>query len=132
VDLPTRPERLLYIINNAAASNNWVVHGNYTDTGLPILCGDPHLDTRIPAFWQLQEISFQQNGTDVHLIGGSVPGVPGIMIGKSDFLAWSMTAPLNDNSDLYKEEISIDGKMYKVDGEWQKIEMKEVTIKVKG
>jgi penicillin G amidase len=117
---------------DSEASNNWVVHGNYTDTGLPILCGDPHLGTKIPAFWQLQEVSFRFNGEEMHLIGGTIPGVPGVVIGKNDFMVWSMTAPLNDNSDLFKEELSSDGKMYKVDGEWRKIETREVTIKVKG
>lgn len=68
----------------------------------------------------------------MHLIGGTIPGVPGVVIGKNDFMVWSMTAPLNDNSDLFKEELSSDGKMYKVDGEWRKIETREVTIKVKG
>jgi len=47
-------------------------------------------------------------------------------------MAWSMTAPLNDNSDLYKEKLSEDGNSYFVDGQWRKIEKKEITIKVKG
>jgi acyl-homoserine lactone acylase PvdQ len=43
--------------------------------------------------------------------------VPGIIIGKNDRSAWSMTAPKNDNSDLYKEKLSRDGKTYIVDGQ---------------
>lgn len=48
-----KADESLYTLNDSAASNNWVVHGNYTTTGKPILCGDPHLGTKIPAFWQL-------------------------------------------------------------------------------
>ena len=94
------------LITDSEASNNWVVHGNYTTTGKPIICGDPHLGTKIPAFWQLMEISYMENGVKHHMIGGTVPGTPGLIIGKNDHLAWTMTAPLNDNSDLYKEKLS--------------------------
>jgi len=131
VPLEKSPEDY-YIISDTAASNNWVVHGNYTTTGLPILCGDPHLGTKIPAFWQLMEVAFTENGELYNLIGGSVPGVPGIVIGKNNHMAWSMTAPLNDNSDLYKEKLSKDGNSYFVDGEWRKIDKREILIKVKG
>lgn len=65
-------------------------------------------------------------GQEVHLIGGSYPGTPGVVLGKSDYLSWSMTAPLNDNSDIYKEKLSADGKSYFVDGEWRKLTLKTV------
>ena len=130
-NLEKAPEEY-YVISDTAASNNWVVHGNFTSTGKPILCGDPHLGTKIPAFWQLMELQFEQDGEVIDMIGGSVPGVPGIVIGKNNYLTWSMTAPLNDNSDLYKEKLSENGDSYFVDGEWRKIEKREITIKVKG
>ena len=114
MDLDKTPDEF-HIITNTAASNNWVVHGNFTTTGKPILCGDPHLDTKIPAFWQLMEVSFMEDGEMVNMIGGSVPGVPGIIIGKNNHMAWSITAPLNDNSDLFKEKLSKDGNSYFVD-----------------
>lgn len=131
MDLDKTPDEF-HIITNTAASNNWVVHGNFTTTGKPILCGDPHLDTKIPAFWQLMEVSFMEDGEMVNMIGGSVPGVPGIIIGKNNHMAWSITAPLNDNSDLFKEKLSKDGNSYFVDSEWKKIEKREILIKVKG
>lgn len=53
-----KTDEALYTLNDSSASNNWVVHGNFTTTGNPILCGDPHLGTKIPAFWQLQELTF--------------------------------------------------------------------------
>ena len=48
----------LYMMNDNTASNNWVVHGNFTNTGMPILAGDPHLGCKLPAFWQLIELSY--------------------------------------------------------------------------
>lgn len=78
------------------------------------------------------EISWEENGEEFRLIGGSVPGVPSIPIGKNDYMAWSMTAPLNDNSDLFKEKLSSGGKSYMVDGKWELIQKREVRIKVKG
>jgi len=42
--------------------------------------------------------------------------VPGLIIGKNDYFAWTMTAPLNDNSDLYKESLKAGDDLYLVDG----------------
>lgn len=72
------------------------------------------------------EISWVEEGEEHHLIGGTIPGMPGVVIGKNDYLAWSMTAPLNDNSDLFKEKLSVDGKMYFVDGEWREVKQREL------
>ena len=101
-----KADESVYILNDSAASNNWVVHGNFTTTGKPMFAGDPHLGCKLPAFWQLMEISFHLNGELISVIGGSIPGVPLIVIGQNKHMVWSMTAPLNDNSDLWKEKLS--------------------------
>ena len=54
-----KADESLYILNEVGASNNWVVHGNYTNTGMPILAGDPHLGCKLPSFWQLMELTFK-------------------------------------------------------------------------
>ena len=58
--------------------------------------------------------------------------MPYIIIGQTNDFVWSMTAPLNDNSDLWKEQLSEDGKSYFVDGEWRSLVIEETEIKVKG
>ena len=59
-------------------SNNWVIHGNFTATGKPMLANDPHLGSSIPSFWSLTEIVWD----DKFLIGASAPGIPLIGIGR--------------------------------------------------
>lgn len=110
------------------ASNNWVISGKHTATGMPMLANDPHLGTAIPSFWTLQELVWE----DKFLIGGSLPGVPMIGIGRSKNVSWGQTSPLCDASDLWKETISEDGLSYFVDGEWRPLQIETHEIKVKG
>ncbi len=71
------------------ASNNWAVSGRHTRSGFPILCGDPHLEVnRLPNVWQ--EVILRLPGNT--LMGVSIPGVPGLIIGRSRRLAWSATS----------------------------------------
>jgi len=78
-------------------SNNWVIHGNYTATGKPMLASDPHLATSIPSFWQLNELKWQ----DKFLSGSSSPGVPFIPIGRGNYTSFGMTSPNCDSSDVW-------------------------------
>lgn len=71
-------------IDEQMASNNWVISGKHTATGMPMLASDPHLGTSIPSFWTLMELVWE----DKFLIGGSLPGVPLIGIGRSKNVSW--------------------------------------------
>ena len=115
-------------LDDQMASNNWVIHGKHTANGLPLLANDPHLNTALPSFWQLQELVWEEK----FMIGGSVPGIPMIAIGRSKNISWGQTAPLADSSDLWQEEISEDGKQYKLDGQWVDLKIEKHSIKVKG
>ena len=64
--------------------------------------------------------------------GASVPGVPLIFMGRTESTSFGMTSALNDISDLWQEEITEDGKHYKVDGELRTISYIEEIIKIKG
>jgi len=83
--------------DEAMHSNNWVIHGDHTATGKPMLASDPHLSTNLPSFWTLNELIWE----DKFLIGGSTPGVPLIGIGKSKNISYGQTAALCDISDLW-------------------------------
>ena len=50
------------LIDDQLASNNWVVHGNLTASGRPLLAGDPHLGTSLPCVWTLQHLQYKENG----------------------------------------------------------------------
>lgn len=82
-------------------SNSWVVSGKHTESGKPILSGDPHLDTTLPSHWYQLRAIFQQNGKKINFAGVSIPGVP-LAYGKTDYLAASMTVIYTDTQDLFK------------------------------
>ena len=66
-------------------SNNWAVAGSKTYTGSPMLAGDPHLQLSLPSIWY----ALQLNAPGINTMGASLPGVPCIIIGFNDSIAWS-------------------------------------------
>lgn len=85
-------------------SNAWAVNGNKTDTGLPILAGDPHMGLSIPGFWY--EVSYH---TPNHQISGAtIPGSPFVVLGQNENMAWSMTNIMADDTDFFAERINPD------------------------
>ena len=64
--------------------------------------------------------------------GSSNPGIPFILIGRTNHISWGATAALTDVSDLFRETISDDGKQYKLDGKWKDLEVAKHIIKIKG
>ncbi|MBW7881210.1 MAG: penicillin acylase family protein [Caldilineaceae bacterium] len=112
-----------------AGSNNWVVAGSRTDTDAPLLADDPHLGTSIPSIWYLAEIQ----GDEVHAIGATFPGVPGIVIGHNEQIAWGVTNVGPDVQDLYVERINpANPNQYEVDGAWRDMTVVEEIIQVDG
>ena len=91
-------------LETIGASNNWVVGGGQTKSGKPMLANDPHLPLTVPGFWYLAHIHWP--GGDA--IGGTVPGVPGIVAGRTGKFAWGMTTTGADTQDLYWEKIDPD------------------------
>ncbi|WP_372679916.1 penicillin acylase family protein [Desulfosarcina sp.] len=108
------------------ASNNWAVAGRHTRSGFPILCGDPHLEiNRLPNVWQ--EVILRLPGNT--MMGVSIPGIPGLIIGRSKYLAWSATYAYMDMLDYRIERCRI-GQYYRKDG-WKPFTVREETIKIK-
>lgn len=89
------------VLERKGASNNWVIGGGQTKSGKPMLANDPHLPLTVPGFWYLAHLHWP--GVDA--IGGSVPGVPGIVSGRTQSLAWGMTTTGADTEDLFWEKI---------------------------
>lgn len=97
-------------------SNNWAVRGSKTATGSPILCGDPHLNLSLPSIWY----AIQLHGPDVNVMGASLPGAPGVVIGFNDSIAWSVTNAQRDLVDWYKITYeNAKREKYLLDGEWR-------------
>jgi penicillin amidase len=93
------------------ASNNWVIAGHKAAGGKPLLANDVHLEgNRLPAVWY--EMSLRCG--DRYLIGGSVPGIPGILSGRNNDLAWGVTHAFVDGEDSWIERCR-EGKFYRED-----------------
>ncbi len=108
------------------ASNNWAVSGDLTESGKPILCGDPHLEVnRLPSIWQETVMKTPDNT----YLGATLPGVPGIAVGRTSHLAWSATYSFSDMLD-YRIEECRDGKFRRDDG-WKEFNIREEVIRVK-
>src|SRR5262249_17978028 len=82
-----------------AASNNWVMSGKKTADGKPLLANDPHLQPSAPGIWYLTQLITPT----LHVAGVTIPGVPGIMLGHNDSIAWGATNVGPDVQDLYYE-----------------------------
>jgi len=78
-------------------SNNWVISGSRTDTGLPILANDPHLGLRAPAIWYLARLTTPEGSA----VGVTLPGTPFITLGRNDHIAWGFTNTAPDVGDLH-------------------------------
>jgi penicillin amidase len=88
-------------IPDISASNNWVVGGAHAVNGKPLLANDPHLGFNIPSTWYLAHLAIP--GEDV--VGGTLPGIPGIVAGRNRHVAWGMTNTEPDTQDLYLERL---------------------------
>jgi len=121
------PPHLLWqtAVPRMIASNNWVISGQKTASGKPIVANDPHLETnRLPNVWS--EIVLQSEGR--YLMGGSMPGFPGILTGRTPDVAWGVTYSFIDAVDSWIEQCQ-NGKYYREsDGQWHAFEARTEII----
>jgi penicillin G amidase len=127
-------------------SNNWVVDGSRTTSGKPLLANDPHLGLSAPAIWYFARLhvagTATQNtsgqGTDktqpeIDVIGATLPGLPGVILGRTAKVAWGFTNTGPDVQDLYLEQINpANPAQYKTPTGWADFESRTEAIKVKG
>lgn len=86
------------------ASNAWAVAADRAAAGAPILAADPHLWLTAPSVWYLARLEFAEGG----VIGGTVPGLPLILIGRNADFAWGLTSAYVDDADLHLERLHPD------------------------
>ena len=109
-------------------SNNWVVNGSHTKSGKPLLANDPHLAHSIPSVWYM--VHLKAPGLDV--TGVSLPGLPLVIIGHNEHIAWGMTNTAPDVQDLYIESFNFrDPKKYLHNGQWVDADVRDESIKVR-
>jgi penicillin amidase len=116
-------------IRRSLGSNSWVVSGDFTATGKPLLANDMHLDLTLPPIWY--EVHLTAPGWNVK--GFSLPGTPLVVVGHNDRIAWGFTNNGADVLDLYMETFdSANPDQYRVNGQWKKADVYDEVIKVKG
>jgi penicillin G amidase len=114
-------------------SNSWVVAGDKTTTGKPLLANDPHLAAQLPSVWYQMGLHCRtvSKSCPYDVAGFTFSGMPGVVIGHNQVIAWGMTNLGADVSDLYLEKITATGR-YLRDGEERKFTTRRETIKVAG
>jgi penicillin amidase len=112
-----------------AGSNNWVVSGAWTYSGKPLLANDTHLSLELPCIWYLLQITAP--GWNVR--GFALPGVPLIIIGHNERIAWGFTNNGADVQDLYVETFRDEtSHEYLRNGRWVAAEVRREVIRVRG
>lgn len=127
-DLDALARHALGLLGPGTGSNSWVVGGNRTASGKPLLCNDPHLLLGLPALWYPLALTAPAHRT----IGVTVAGIPAILVGRNDHVAWGMTAVMADDGDFYREALDSAGERYRRDDAWRALETAEETFRVRG
>jgi penicillin amidase len=105
-------------------SNNWVVNSRMSASGKPIIANDPHLAYRAPGIWYVAVIKSPLWNAS----GVTLPGVPGIVIGKNENISWTLTSIMTDETDFYFETLDSSRTKYLLDGSWKDFIIIEDTI----
>ena len=123
---------LLGGIGEGIGSNSWVVSGQLTETGLPLLANDPHLGAALPSVWyQVQlKCATASEACPFDVGGFSFAGLPGVIIGHNADIAWGFTNLTTDVADLYVEKV--EGDQYWRDGALVPMDVRHETIRVAG
>ncbi len=112
-----------------AASNNWVVSGAHTATGAPLLADDMHLPHTVPAIWFINHLK----SPEMDVVGFSLPGVPWVIVGHNQRIAWGFTNLNGDVQDLFVERFDPqDASRYMTPTGWQPIRKRSERIAVRG
>ena len=126
--------------NEGKGSNNWVLAGSRTVSGKPLLANDPHLGLSAPAIWYFAGIKTPAGQASdgspiaaIDAVGATLPGLPFVVLGRTDRVAWGFTNTGPDVQDLYLEQINPDNPaQYRTPEGWASFTERTETIRVKG
>lgn len=114
-------------IGTHIGSNNWIVNGNKSISGKPIIANDPHLAFTAPGKWYFAII----RSNDWNVEGFTIPGLPAVVIGKNQNISWVMTNVMADDADFYIEQFDSTGKNYLLNGKWKSLTIVKDSFAVK-
>ncbi len=104
-------------------SNNWVIAGKHTASGKPLLSNDMHLGLSVPNIWYMADLK----APGLHVAGVTLPGMPLVIAGHNDHVAWGFTALYADVQDLYVEKLDGKGNYADPQGNWLPLAHSEET-----
>ena len=112
----------------AGASNAWAAMPGRSAAGGSLLANDPHLSLTAPTIWYLARLELSTGG----VIGGTIPGVPLVLVGRSDKLGWGLTTAYVDDQDVVIEALNPENsEEYKTPEGWARFQSRQSIIKVK-
>ena len=112
----------------APGSNNWVIAGVHTASGKPLLSNDMHLGLGVPNIWYMADLA----APGYHAAGVTLPGMPFVIAGHNEHVAWGFTALYADVQDLYIEKLDGKGNFEANDGRWKPLVVDHEVIHVRG
>jgi penicillin G amidase len=122
-----RVNEVLGLSGPAAGSNAWVVSGSHSQSGLPLLAGDPHLGVSAPSTFYLADL----NGERLHVRGATLPGLPVVIFGQNQHVAWAGTNVRADVEDLFEERLHPhNDQLHLLHGEWRALQVRTELISV--
>ncbi len=113
-------------------SNSWVVDGAHSTTGMPLLANDPHLGVSVPGIWYQMGLHCNQlsSACPFDVTGMTFSGLPGVVIGHNQQIAWGFTNLGPDVTDLFLEKVR--GKEYEYGGKLRPLQMHDESINIAG
>ena len=112
----------------AGASNAWAAAPDRSAGGGTLLANDPHLGYTAPSTWYLARLQLQSGD----VIGGTIPGIPAVMLGRSKRLAWGITSSYLDDQDLHIEELNPDNpEQYRTPDGWKRFETRRSIVEIR-
>jgi penicillin G amidase len=110
-------------------SNNWAIAGGKSESGKPLLAGDPHQPFWVPSSWY----EYGLHGPEDDCAGAGHPGFPGLWWGSNGRIAWCITNNMASTRDLYREQVDpADPQRYRDGDVWRRFDTRELSIGVKG
>jgi penicillin amidase len=115
------------------ASNNWVISGDRTTTGKPIVANDPHLSLSAPSIWYLAHMRISDDSGIRNVVGTTLAGAPLLLLGRNDHTAWGFTNTASDVQDIFVEKINPDNAdEYLTPDGWVPFGSQSETIRIRG
>ncbi len=127
-EIPPVAAEVLDAVAMSRASNSWVIGPARSRSGKPILANDPHLALRAPSLWYLAVIE----SPGLHVAGATIPGLPAVIIGHNQRIAWGLTNISVDDVDYVIERLSEDSSRVLTTSGWAPVEVERDSIRVRG